>query len=100
MLVSADKKQILARMLRNLKAIYVEREDHERALSAMDWIVSLLPDDAAEVRERGLFYMRLEGFRAALADLERYLTLAPTAEDAREIRVHIVELRRIVARLN
>jgi len=100
MLVAADKKQILARMLRNLKAIYVEQGDHNRALSVMDWIVSVVPGDATEVRDRGLLYLQLEGFRAALRDLERYLALAPSAEDAQQIRGHVVELRQTVARLN
>jgi regulator of sirC expression with transglutaminase-like and TPR domain len=100
MLVAADKKQILARMLRNLKAIYVEQGDHNRALSVMDWIVSVVPTDATETRDRGLLYLQLEGFRAALRDLERYLALAPSADDAQQIRGHVAELRQTVARLN
>ena len=100
MLVAADKKQILARMLRNLKAIYVEQGDHNRALSVMDWIVSVVPGDAIEVRDRGLLFLQLEGFRAALRDLERYLALAPSADDAQQIRGRVVELRQMVARLN
>jgi len=100
MLVAADKKQILARMLRNLKAIYVEQGDHNRALPVMDWIVSVVPGDAAEVRDRGLLYLQLEGFRAALRDLELYLALAPSADDAQQIRGRVGELRRTVARLN
>ena len=100
MLVSADKKEILARMLRNLKAIYVEREDDNAALSVMEWIVVLAPTDAAEVRDRGLLFARLECPRAALADFERYLELAPDAEDAHELRTRMVELRQAAARLN
>jgi len=66
----------------------------------MDWIVSVVPGDAAEVRDRGLLYLQLEGFRAALRDLELYLALAPSADDAQQIRGRVVELRRTVARLN
>ena len=100
MLVSAKKKDILARMLRNLKAIYVERRDHDQALSLMDWIIALLPDDAATVRERGLLYVKLECFRAALEDLQRYLDLAPKADDVDQIQQQVAELRRMTARLN
>ncbi len=86
LLVSANKKEILARMLRNLKAIYLERQHYARALSIIDWIVALRPGDAAEVRDRGLAYLKLECFRAALEDLERYLEMMPAAEDLNEIR--------------
>jgi len=100
MLVSADKKEILARVLRNLKAIYVEREDGNPALSVMEWIITLTPTDAAEVRDRGLLFAKLECPRAALEDFERYLELAPDAEDAHELRTRMVELRQAAARLN
>jgi regulator of sirC expression with transglutaminase-like and TPR domain len=100
MLVAANKKEILGRMLRNLKAIYLDSDEHVRALSVMEWIITLSPADANEVRDRGLLYRNLEGFRAALEDLERYLELAPDAEDAQEIREHVIELRKAVDRLN
>jgi regulator of sirC expression with transglutaminase-like and TPR domain len=100
MLVSAHKREILARMLRNLKAIYLERRDDAHALAALDWIVLLQPGESAEVRDRGLVHLRLECLRAALADLERYLELAPEAPDADQIRVRVIELRARTARLN
>jgi len=100
MLVSADKKEILARVLRNLKAIYIEREEQSRVLAVMEWIIALVPADASEVRDRGLLYAKLECPRAAVEDLERYLELAPEAEDAHELRTRVVELRQAAARLN
>lgn len=100
MLVSANKKEILGRMLHNLKAIYLERRDHDHALSVMEWLIALGPTDAAQVRERGLLYLQLECFRAALDDLQQYLTLAPGADDADEIRHRVSHLRQTAARLN
>ena len=100
MLVSANKKEILARVLRNLKTIYVQREEHAQALAVMEWIITLAPADAAEVRDRGLLFAKLECPRAAVEDLERYLELAPDAEDAHELRGQVVELRHAAARLN
>jgi regulator of sirC expression with transglutaminase-like and TPR domain len=100
MLVSANKKEILARVLRNLKTIYVQREEYAQALAVMEWIITLAPADAAEVRDRGLLFARLECPRAAVEDLERYLELTPDAEDAHELRGRVVELRRAAARLN
>ncbi len=100
MLVAANKKEILARMLRNLKAIYLEQQQFARALCVIDWIVALSPGEAAEVRDRGLTYLKLECFRAALEDLEHYLERVPAADDLDEIRGCVVELRRSAARLN
>jgi len=100
MLVSAGKKQILARMLRNLKGIYLRRHEHAQALLASDWVIALAPTDAVEVRDRGLLYLQLECFRAALEDLQRYLKLVPDAADADEIRTRVLELRHAAARLN
>jgi regulator of sirC expression with transglutaminase-like and TPR domain len=100
MLVAANKKEILTRMLRNLKAIYLEQQDYAHALPTLDWIVLLHPREAAELRDRGLTYLKLECVRAALSDLERYLELAPEAADLEEIRSRVIELRRSAARLN
>jgi regulator of sirC expression with transglutaminase-like and TPR domain len=100
MLVAAHKREILARMLRNLKAIYLEQHDYAHALATLDWIVLIHPGEATEVRDRGLTYLKLECFRAALADLERYLELAPAAADLDGIRGHVIGLRGRAARLN
>ena len=100
MLVAANKREIIARMLRNLKAIYLDQRDYLRALSAIDWIIAVTPGEATEVRDRGLTYVKLECFRAALEDLEHYMQKAPNAADMDEIRSHVVELRMSAARLN
>lgn len=100
LLVSATKKDILARMLRNLKAIYLEQQHYANALPILDWLVALRPGDAPERRDRGLTYLKLECFRAALEDLEHYLEATPAAIDLDEIRGCVLELRRSAARLN
>lgn len=99
-LTGASPREMLARMLRNLKAIYTERQDHLRALPFAHWITLATPDNVDAVRDRGIAYMKLDCFRAALTDLERYLELAPAANDHDEIRGHVVQLRRSAARLN
>jgi regulator of sirC expression with transglutaminase-like and TPR domain len=99
-LAAANPKDILARLLRNLKAIYVQRADQMRALSASNRIIALLPADADEYRDRGQLYLDLECFRAALVDFETYLSLDPHARDADSVRGRIGELQSIAARLN
>lgn len=97
LLEPASARQILARMLANLKQIYVERQDDERALRCADRIVLLLPDSPRDLRDRGILYQRLECFAAALRDLERFLVLAPNDDTAATIREAIPELRRQAA---
>lgn len=85
-LAAVSKRQILVRMLTNLKLLYVQREDWDRALAAIDRVLLLQPDTPAELRDRGLLQFRRGAFRAASTDLERYLTLAPEAPDREAIR--------------
>ena len=100
MLVSASKKEILGRVLRNLKSIYLQKRDLERALSASARAVVLDPEAAEEYRDRGEIYFALECFRAALADYQQYLRLRPKAADVDEVRGKVAELQQLAARLN
>lgn len=81
LLEPADHRDILLRMLRNLKASYEQREAFDKAVRCADRIVTLDPQAIDEVRERGLLYLKLGQHRAAATDLQRYLALAPHAED-------------------
>lgn len=100
MLAAAGKKEILARLLRNLKGIHLERRDWARALAAADRIIELAPRAAEEYRERAGIYLELECFRAALSDFRDYLMLNPGAEDAAVVQRRVVELQQVAARLN
>jgi len=100
MLTVAQPVDILARMLRNLKAIHTERGDRGKALTAVNRVLDLYPDAADEYRDRARLHEKLECFRAALADFETYLRLEPAADDARAVRAKIVELRERASRLN
>lgn len=99
-LAPATPRQIVLRMLRNLKAIYLEKNASERALGVLNRLVLVLPESAEELRDRGLVFERLEAFRAALSDLENYLRRRPDAPDAFQIHAKAVELRQRCARLN
>jgi regulator of sirC expression with transglutaminase-like and TPR domain len=92
----AGKKQIIKRMLGNLKAIYLRREDLGRALSVCDRLIIADPAAADEVRDRGAVYLQLEIFARAREDFETYLRLAPDAGDAALIREHLVALAKRV----
>jgi regulator of sirC expression with transglutaminase-like and TPR domain len=97
----AAPREILVRILRNLKNVYLQREDWMRTLSCLDRILLIAPDDPGELRDRGLTYHRLECFAPALADLERYLAEARDEDDGvAAIRALLPTLHRAVKQLN
>lgn len=86
------KKAILARMLRNLKNIYIQKGDYNRALSMSNQLMMLTPDSAVEIRDRGLILEYLECTNAALNDYQQYLELAPNAQDQQFVRERMLAL--------
>jgi regulator of sirC expression with transglutaminase-like and TPR domain len=96
----ASNRQILARVLRNLKGIYRETDKPERLLEVLDRMLVVSPDAHGELRDRGFLYQRLECWRAAQADLARYLEREPLAGDRDDVRSALVELAARCARLN
>ena len=98
-LEAVTNKQILTRMLSNLLGVY-SASDRRKALAAIDRILLINPDSAAHIRDRGLLLASVGDRTIAIADLERYLELAPDARDAEAIRDQIRSLRQRHARLN
>jgi regulator of sirC expression with transglutaminase-like and TPR domain len=96
----ATKRQILLRVLRNLKAIYRDADRPERLLEVLNRMLVVHPDAPAELRDRGLVYQRLECWRPALQDLTDYLQRDPDAADVAEVRASLVDLAGRCARLN
>ncbi|QWE22318.1 tetratricopeptide repeat protein [Polynucleobacter sp. AP-Jannik-300A-C4] len=89
---ASSSREILSRFMRNLKMIYSEDERWERLLGIQERLVILLPESSEEIRDRGLIFAQLEYVRPAIADLHRYLSEMPGAEDAADIREHIATL--------
>ena len=100
LLTSAGKKEILVRILRNLKAIYLHTEDFARVLYVIDRILLIRPDLPEELRDRGLLYERLECAQSALQDYRRYIELEPDAPDAGDIRSRMINLRKTTPALH
>jgi regulator of sirC expression with transglutaminase-like and TPR domain len=96
----ASKRQILSRVLRNLKGIYREIDKPELMLDVLNRMLLVTPNASAELRERGLIYHRLECYRAALKDLSDYAEREPDAPDLDEVRGKLFELSALCARLN
>ena len=96
----ASNRQILARVLRNLKGIYREADKPERMLDVLNRMLLVAPDASVELRDRGLVYQRLECWRPALKDLTDYAEREPEAPDLDDVRVKLMELSALCARLN
>lgn len=89
---AASKRQILARMLRNLKEVHRAARDLPRQLAVHHRLVVLLPDDAVERRDRGLVHEALGHVVAAADDFGFYLARQPDAPDAPAVRARRARL--------
>jgi len=81
-----SKKEILTRMLHNLKAIYVHKGHYQKALSTLDRLLMLIPLSLEDIRDRGFVLYQLERYDEARTDLEQYIGILPDAEDGEDIR--------------
>ena len=95
-----NKQQILIRMLRNLKGIYLEQKSYKKLIAIMDKLIVMNPRLPEEVRDRGIIYYQIQAFRFALKDFEGYLSVNPEADDAQVIHQYIEVLREYSAHLN
>lgn len=93
-LQAAPARDILARMLRNLKEIHRSRQDWRRLLAVLNRLIVLLPNAWSEWRDRGLAHAELGQSQQAIEDLHTYLTHAGDADDAPTIARRIGGLRR------
>ncbi|WP_284616427.1 SirB1 family protein [Aquabacterium humicola] len=92
-LQAAAPRDVVSRMLRNLKEIHRSGADWPRLLAVQQRLVLLLPGAVDERRDRGLTWAELGRTDEALADLEAYLVQRPDGDDADELRERVRALR-------
>lgn len=90
----AMPREIVGRMLRNLKEIHRTQEDWVRLIAVQDRLVVLLPDAWAEYRDRGLAHAEQGHTELAVRDLETYLAHAEDALDVDAVAERVAALRR------
>ncbi len=78
-------KSFLARLLNNLKLIYLNRRDLSQTLTILNYLLLLFPNEPSNSRDRGLIYYQLQNLLAARSDLETYLGQSPDAPDRDQI---------------
>ncbi len=97
---SISRRQILTRMLNNLKNIYLTSRDFRRALTVIDLILAIYPRSAEEVRQRALLRYNVGKLKGAAEDLELYLRMSPEASDADEMRILALSVRKTLIQMN
>jgi regulator of sirC expression with transglutaminase-like and TPR domain len=90
----ASSREIIGRMLRNLKEVHRAQEDWQRAIAVQDRLIALLPTAWGEYRDRGIAHAEQGNTAAAVRDLETYLEHAEDALDVDVIAERVAALRR------
>ena len=90
---SASKRDMLQRLLTNLKAIYSKIGDDRRALGVVERLLMMNPTAPAECRARGLLLARLGRHEDAAQQLEAYLRVSPSADDRGHVQGIVRDLR-------
>lgn len=86
-------RDIIARMLRNLKEIHSAQEDWPRMVSVLNRLVILLPGQWSLHRDRGLALAETGHTEGALHDLETYLGNTESGEGRQAIALRVLELK-------
>lgn len=89
----AASREVLARLLRNLKEIHRSNLDWARALGVTQRLLLLMPDELTERRDRGVVFEHLGHFDAAAADYMAYLEQCPHAPDHASVKQRLFALR-------
>ena len=76
----------LARMLMNLKVIYVNNESFKKAVATLNKLLILMPEEPRQLRDRGLLHYELKNLDLAQQDLRKYVRLHPRASDRSQIQ--------------
>ena len=99
-LLSVSRRQMLTRILNNLKNVYMASRNLRKGLEVVDLICAIYPRSPEDVKQRALLRYSLGQLRGAVEDLEEYLKMSPDASDADEVRHTALSIRRSLATLN
>jgi regulator of sirC expression with transglutaminase-like and TPR domain len=95
-----SRRQILTRMLNNLKTVYLSTRNFRKALPISDLMLVIYPCSPEDVKQRALLRYSLNLNKLAAEDLSEYLAMLPEASDAEEVRQMEISIRRMLALMN
>jgi regulator of sirC expression with transglutaminase-like and TPR domain len=99
-LLPVSKRQILTRMLNNLRHVYMSLRQFKKALAIVDFVLAIYPRSPEDVKQRAMLRFSVGELPGAISDLDQYLQLNPEASDADEIRQTALGMRRTLASWN
>jgi regulator of sirC expression with transglutaminase-like and TPR domain len=99
-LLTVTRRQMLTRMLNNLRTIYLSQRDFRRAVQVVDLVLAIYPRSPEDVKQRAALRYNLGDNQGAVADFEEYVKMAPDASDAEEVRQTALAVRRQMAMMN
>ena len=94
------RKELLTRMLRNLKLIYARQDKDIMLFKTINWILTLQPEAPAELSARAMLYEAMGNPSRAVEDWERYIANIGDHEDVTKIRARIDNLKKQPSRIH
>jgi len=94
---AVNHRQILTRMLHNLKGIYWNQQNYTKALGIIEKVLLINPTAAVELRDRGFAHYQLNHLSSAIKDWSRYLELRPEPSDAAEVSKRLKMAAQVMA---
>jgi regulator of sirC expression with transglutaminase-like and TPR domain len=99
-LEGVSKLHTVTRMLNNLRNVFLDLRQFPKAYQITELLLALHPDSVNDLRQKAAFLIQLRQFSEAAATLDRYLELAPEAEDTADLKQTAVNLRKTLAQMN
>ncbi len=99
-LIAVSRRQLLTRLLNNLKTIYLSARNFRKTLPIVDLVLAIYPRSPEDVKQRAFLRYSVNDLPGAATDLETYLNMSPEASDADEMRHTAVSIRRTLAMMN
>jgi regulator of sirC expression with transglutaminase-like and TPR domain len=91
---------IAVNLLNNLRNVSLDRRQMLKACQITELVLALHPDSAQDWRQKAAFLIEMRHYAIAAEALEKYLELAPEAEDAAELKQTARNLRKTLAQMN
>ncbi len=98
-LASSTNKDIILRVMRNLRNLYMQEENWLKALPIADMMVEMDNDQPDALKARAAIYDQQECHIPALADYSAYLKLTPNTLGNQFIRARVIDLAKSVRKV-